>query len=205
MRILLSSLAYLCRGDFLFKLKIKYSFIILATVSILFWDLRLIICAVIGMALHEAAHIICAKIYEYDIKSLELSAQGLTIDFNDNPTGYKNLLILMSGPMMNLTVSAILFLWHGNHLQSPATFNLSFGLFNLLPMRFLDGGRILEEILECVFPLNISVRICKYVNTFLLCVTWCFSIYCFLFESTHSSSMFFCVFALINLCLDDSF
>lgn len=200
----MSPLAYLCRGDILFSLKIRYSFIIFAVISILLLDLEVIFYALFCMSVHEASHMISAKLLGHDIKSLSLSAQGLTIDLDQKPSGYKNIIIILSGPLINLLCSSVYMLITHDTSSLFVAFNQSFGFFNLIPLKFLDGGRLLEELLDLCFPSRISERICFIVNAVLLCVMWCVSIYCFLFESSHSSSMFICIFTLINLCLDDT-
>lgn len=166
---------------------------------------QIIVCALVCMTLHEVSHILCAVIFGYDIKSLELSAQGLTIDLYENPSGYKNLIIIVSGPLINLICSSVYLLITKNSSSVFVAFNQSFGLFNLIPLKFLDGGRLLEEILDLCFPSYLATRICFVINVMLLIFTWCFSIYCFLFESSHSISLFICIFSLINLCIDDNF
>jgi len=200
-----SPLAYLCRGDFLFSVKIRYSFIIFAVVSVLTLDIQIIFCALICMTLHEVSHVLSAIIFGYDIKSLEFSAQGLTIDLYEKPSGYKNLVIIVSGPLINLICSSVYLLITQNSSSIFVAFNQSFGLFNLMPLKFLDGGRLLEEFLDLYFPTHLAMRICSVINVTLLIFTWCFSIYCFLFENSHSISLFICIFSLINLCIDDSF
>lgn len=201
----MSPLAYHCRGDFLFSVKIRYSFIIFAVVSVLTLDIQIIFCALICMTLHEVSHVLSAIIFGYDIKSLEFSAQGLTIDLYEKPSGYKNLVIIVSGPLINLICSSVYLLIAQNSSSIFVAFNQSFGLFNLMPLKFLDGGRLLEEFLDLYFPTHLAMRICSVINVTLLIFTWCFSIYCFLFENSHSISLFICIFSLINLCIDDSF
>lgn len=201
----MSPLAYHCRGDFLFSVKIRYSFIIFAVVSVLTLDIQIIFCALICMTLHEVSHVLSAIIFGYDIKSLEFSAQGLTIDLYEKPSGYKNLVIIVSGPLINLICSSVYLLITQNSSSIFVAFNQSFGLFNLMPLKFLDGGRLLEEFLDLYFPTHLAMRICSVINVTLLIFTWCFSIYCFLFENSHSISLFICIFSLINLCIDDSF
>jgi len=154
------------------------------------------------MALHEAGHVISAMLMGCNLSSVELCAQGFTIDLDRSASGYKNIVILTSGPLINLLCSLFFIILFQNSDSYFVSFNLSFGLFNLIPLKFLDGGRLLEEILDICLPTDLASRICSVTNTVLLLITWCFSIYCFLFENTHSSSMFICIFTLINLCLD---
>lgn len=195
-------LAYLSRGGILFSVKIRYSFILLSAVSILFFEHRMIFHALICILLHEAGHVICAKAFGCSINTLELCAQGLTIDLDRLPNPLQNIIIIAFGPLVNLLCSLIYITLFDNIDPYFVGFNLSFGIFNLIPLKFLDGGRLLEQILSLSLSSHLCSRICFWINTVLLIITWCLSIYCFLFESTHSSSMFICLFSLINLCLD---
>lgn len=59
--------------------------------------------------------------------------------------------VAFSGPAVNLSLAAVLYVLYGvtdgQRLLSAAETNLMLGTVNLLPFSFLDGGRILSDIL----------------------------------------------------------
>lgn len=205
LRIHQSPTAYLCRGDILFKIKIKYSFIFLVVSAILMLKCQVMLCAVICICIHEASHIISSKFLGYEVRSFEFHAQGLSIDLDKEPKSVESIIILSSGPLANLICSVMYMAFTDNPNSAFVIFNLSFGLFNLIPLRFLDGGRLLENLLQFMFSPTISKNLFTFINYFMLFIVWTFSIYCFLFSNSHNASLFFCIFTLINLCINDIF
>ncbi len=110
----------------------------------------------IGLAAHEAAHLLAAKALGVGVSQLKLMPFGGAIAL-ENPYALapsKLLAVAAAGPvgsLVALTTSAALAHWR---LVSPTLAlalvrtNLMLGLFNLLPALPLDGGRMLYALLE---------------------------------------------------------
>ena len=110
----------------------------------------------VGLAAHEAAHLLAAKALGVGVSQLKLMPFGGAIAL-ENPYALapaKLLAVAAAGPvgsLIALTTSAALAHWR---LISPALAlalvrtNLMLGLFNLLPALPLDGGRMLYALLE---------------------------------------------------------
>ena len=109
--------------------------------------------------LHEIGHIIAIKFFGYEIKEIEiLPFGGITKIAKDlNSSLNKEIIISISGVLMQLIIFFILFLLKQNNLINLEIYklffkyNLSILLFNLLPIIPLDGSIFLKSILEKFF------------------------------------------------------
>ena len=73
----------------------------------------------------------------------------------------QEILCALAGPMLNLA-AALFAVYAGWEIF--AGINLALGVFNLLPISALDGGRILNCVAAVMFGPEISCRICKTVD-----------------------------------------
>lgn len=101
--------------------------------------------------LHETGHCIAAALEGSKVRSLRLTAVGAEMKLaSDISLSYmQDARIAFAGPAANLIAAWIAARLEANLL---AGLNLCFGLLNLLPIRPLDGGRILTDLLSLLDP-----------------------------------------------------
>ena len=101
--------------------------------------------------LHEAGHCAAALSAGSRICALRLTAVGAEMQLDPIvPLSYtRDAWIAVSGPLVNLIAAWISVQAEANLF---AGLNLSFGLLNLLPIRPLDGGRILDDLFSYFLP-----------------------------------------------------
>lgn len=128
-------------------------------------------CYTLCVFLHELVHMIVAKKLGYVCNKIKLMPFGAVLDAESDEFCYKDeILIAISGPLFNLLMSLICvtFWW-----INPATYyltcdfavaNLVCGIFNLLPIFPLDGGRVLLAIISKNHDRKFSVKIVKIVT-----------------------------------------
>lgn len=103
---------------------------------------------------HEMIHYLTARYFGFDGFDVEILPMGTRLKLKDfdNATPMEDLVISISGPLINLILAAFFYL-----LMNVSSFaytslffwgNLTIGMFNLLPALPLDGGRILRDILS---------------------------------------------------------
>lgn len=113
--------------------------------------------------IHEFTHCITGIILGYSIKKIGLLPFGISASFNEEfISPLDDIIITASGPLINFIFFIVFSLFSSKNIfftvigQS----NLILCIFNLLPAGFLDGGRILKNILKIHF----SFYIAYYIN-----------------------------------------
>jgi stage IV sporulation protein FB len=126
--------------------------------------------------IHELGHVAMAKSFGWHVKEVQLLPFGgvAVVEESGNIPAFEELWVALAGPAQNAWMAGFAFgmmklsggdsFWWGYFLQA----NLLIGLFNLLPILPLDGGKILVSLL--------SFRVCYY-KTLHICAWFslCFS------------------------------
>lgn len=95
--------------------------------------------------MHELAHIITSLILRVDVKEVTLLPVGVNAKYESNIGPSKELFISMVGPLASFIFSAIL------KDKTFSLMNICIGIFNLIPIYPMDGGRILRSFLTLIF------------------------------------------------------
>lgn len=127
---------------------------IFAALMILLVPLRWLFAAVLAAAIHESFHILAISLVGNRILGIRIGLGGTVIE-TDVAGNVQELLCAMAGPAGSLL---LLTLCHS--FPELALCGGVQGLFNLLPVYPLDGGRALLCFLRMVFPKN-AARIGK--------------------------------------------
>ena len=112
--------------------------------------------SLLAVALHELGHLAAMHAVRAKPSGLELSLRGVLIVSPAVPGAAQQLLIAVSGPLANGLFGGLFLLlgWH-----AAGAVQLIVALYNLLPIRGLDGGSILYALL-CLFGAGEKVWIC---------------------------------------------
>ena len=117
--------------------------------------------------LHEMGHMITGMILGFKPVKLEITPFGLSIGFEGNVENnskkigktniitLKKIIIALNGPLTNLLVVTIFCIFpielFDFQRETVIYANILIGIFNLLPIYPLDGGRILKYILKILY------------------------------------------------------
>ena len=117
--------------------------------------------------IHEIGHLIAGILLGFNPKEIQINIAGVRVEFKPKIEEYnkrilkgsslslKRAIIAMAGPITNFLIIAILQLISiinpkfvlSNMVINVVYANFLIGIFNLIPIYPLDGGRILKEIL----------------------------------------------------------
>ena len=141
------------------RLEISPGFLLL--LAALFWlddGVGLLPWGLLACVIHELGHVFAARMMGGGVERLSLTAIGAELSFDYlRPLSYgRDSLVALAGPAANL-ITGIFALAVRRYL--PAALSLGIGAFNLLPVRPLDGGRALYDMLAGTLDADWAERI----------------------------------------------
>ncbi len=117
--------------------------------------------------IHELGHFITALFLKLNVSNIKIFMFGGVTTFNEslNVSIYKELLMLLMGPISQVLFWLLIFYLYRVNLVSSLTFNKICVInkvllsFNLLPIIPLDGGKLLNNFLNLFLNYDISHKI----------------------------------------------
>lgn len=117
--------------------------------------------------IHEFGHLLMALLFKWNIDKISIYPYGGCVKFNEkiNRPLKEELLILISGPFFQILFFIIITILYKNSILSFRnyllfkTYHYTLLFFNLLPIYPLDGGKILNVLLEYIFPYKKSNKL----------------------------------------------
>ena len=109
-------------------------------------------------------HFIAGKLLHLKVKEIKIFMFGGVTTLNEdlNLNIYKEILLLIMGPITQIIFVFIIFLLHKNNFIDTLTYTKFFNInmlllkFNLLPILPLDGGKLVNNILDIFISYNLS-------------------------------------------------
>ena len=144
------------------SIKIDLKIFLFSIILILTKQIEIYSILMIFAFIHELAHLFAGIVMGYKVETIEVTPFGFCLSFKTkvedynkkieqgNKVSYKRIIIALAGPVVNILISYIcLYLKFNSYiLQERIIYsNLLLGIFNLLPIYPLDGGRILKELI----------------------------------------------------------
>lgn len=144
------------------KIKIDYRILFLMIFFIVLQRIEIYIILLSFCIIHELGHVFAGIILGKKIEKLEFLAIGCRVKFLEEDNDKKEIreiLIAAAGPLTNLIFVLILMLIPLDIIYKDLYIYANFliGIFNLLPIYPLDGGRILKNVLK-INENNLSVE-----------------------------------------------
>lgn len=130
--------------------------------------------------LHELGHLVSGLFLGFKPQSLGINPLGLSINFKIKAKDYnerirkgnilaiKKLIIASSGPLVNFVLAFIFSITKCDVIGIQQDFlvysNILIGIFNLIPIYPLDGGRILKNILHIATGLENTYSYTNFIS-----------------------------------------
>ena len=147
-------------------------------------QLEMYLLLMIFACIHELSHLFVGIILGFKAQEIKITPVGLQVSFEikceeynekirkGNILSLKKALIASAGPAINFAIALVLLTLGSfnkidlNNLiyQNAIYANILIGLFNLIPIYPLDGGRILNEILHICIGLRKSQKYTHYIS-----------------------------------------
>lgn len=121
----------------------------------------------LAITLHEAGHLLFAKLLGIRLRLIELDLPGARIyPLLPLPSYGAEALLALGGPLFSLLTALPCLLCSSPFTKELLTATLSLGLFNLMPIEGFDGGRMLSSLLASTLGEGFSRRV-LFVTTYL--------------------------------------
>lgn len=158
----------------LFGIEIRLNFLFFAvlTVILLTDQTGIPIWALIASCIHECGHMVAFFCFHQTPRLISFELGGIRMQGQrmEQLKTWQEAVILLAGSGVNFLVS---FLHLAVQQNLFASIHLLIGCFNLLPVKSLDGGKLLELLFQCIFPFHLayrSVQICSWGFCLLLLI-----------------------------------
>ena len=151
--------------------------------------------------IHELGHITVMLLCKQKIVKIKILPIGLDIKTAPCVSSYKtDIAVSVAGILANLCTVLIC-------SQFDDTFALSFFkmsnmiliILNILPIRSLDGGQILERTLECATAPDTAEKIMKTVSFICLFLLWSIAVWIFFKSNYNFTLLIMCIYLFVGI------
>ncbi|MEW9700129.1 M50 family metallopeptidase [Paenibacillus sp. SI8] len=138
--------------------------------------------------IHELGHLAAASGFGWRVREVQLLPFGGVVivdELGSVPTS-EELIVALAGPLQHvwLILTAVVLQWFGVGAHEWWTYfieaNLMVGLFNLLPVMPLDGGKVLQCLLGYVFSYHSTILYTTWISMILSAGVICAAVFQFL-------------------------
>lgn len=136
--------------------------------------------------IHELGHMLVGILLGFKPTKLEIMPYGVSVgfeikceDYNKkvkraNMLAIKKLIIALAGPLTNFIITVIFLIINKNLFGIERNLviysNILIGMFNLIPIYPLDGGRVIKNILHITLGLKKSYEYTNQISKITICI-----------------------------------
>jgi stage IV sporulation protein FB len=121
---------------------------------------------------HEMGHFIAAKGFGWRVREVRFLPFGgvAVVDDQGNIPASEDIAVALAGPLQNFLLAAFALvmewtrIWSAEWVHYFIQSNLLIGLFNLLPVLPLDGGKIMQSVMSLWLPYHKAILITAWVS-----------------------------------------
>lgn len=187
------------------KFEITFLFVAFITFIISLKAPSNLIITIASSILHEIGHLSMMILIGERPKKIKLELVGMNIirEKNLKISAKKEIGISLGGPIMNfiiIIISCIILCFYENYIfMTCACINLILMVFNLLPIKSLDGGAFLYFLLSQHFETQYCRSILKITSIICISIIYIWAIYVFIVSQYNFSLIIIAIFLTISL------
>lgn len=186
------------------QIRIEFMFVGVVTLFLLADKTGISILALIACIIHESGHLIMFFIVGHKPTALAFEITGIRLTKPYTELSYtKELLVQLAGSFTNLAVfcSLLSSLSSINKISIFAVINLVIGIFNLIPVKSFDGGKIFEMLALKLFTVKTATSICTLIDAACIAVMLFFTIYSFISGNRSITMIIITVYLMLTALL----
>ncbi len=151
------------------------------------WEIKFILILVVVLFIHELGHYMAMKAYKYnDVQMFFIPLLGAMVTGTKTEISqWQRSIVLLAGPIPGIIIGGILIileLWNisNYNLETIGMLFIVINVFNLLPIKPLDGGNLVEtlffgkkdtfQITFLVLSISIMIGISYYLDSYILLI-----------------------------------
>lgn len=150
------------------KIRISYFFITLICFMLATDRTGYLIPCIIAIILHELGHLFTMWIFECAPKEINLVPTSIEIVRSFAIKPYGETIISLMGPIVNLFIALIFYInylyFKSNFLIVFSLLNFIIGIYNLLPVKSLDGGTVLFNCISKKHGLEVANKVLTIIT-----------------------------------------
>lgn len=149
-----------------------------AIISILTASFVPFIIITILIIIHELGHFLSAIMFKIEVDKIYLYPLGGISKFHIplNYSTLKEFIILISGPLFQELAKTILFFLMPRYTKEIILYHYGILMFNLLPIYPLDGGKLIQLVLQLFIPYKQSLKITIKISYIFISIYFIFSL-----------------------------
>ena len=153
-----------------------------------------VICSVL---VHEAAHLAAARMFGSKVRSVRITAFGISLGFDAPKTYGEEALTAAAGPAASFAFAALGHFCGGAFGAQALSFSLFLGLINILPFEGFDGGRIIYAAASAAFGERAGLRAVNALSCACLFFAWVLAVYIFFYSGVNFALLLFCAYIFV--------
>ena len=192
-----------CEITFLFVAVLAFVSVADATTNILL--------TLLASLIHECGHLVAMIIMGNKPQKVVFELGGINIVKQSKTflSLNKEIIIALSGPLVNfiaLVLSCSIFAFFNNEkILTFTSVNLILMVFNLLPIKSLDGGRALFYYLSKKHSISTCRKVLISLSIFFISLTFIWGIYILIYTRYNFSLIIIAIFLTISLVKDNEY
>lgn len=157
------------------KHSIHPGFFFVLAAAIIVIPLPWLVAWAVAVGVHELCHLLAVRLFGYEVGKLRISGTGMSMQTDVDSPG-KMMICSLAGPLGGLALLAVRRVW-----PMVAICGLIHSLYNMLPIRPLDGGCIVECFLRLFLKPDMVEKALLVLEWLLWALFLIFAVWAFLF------------------------
>ena len=182
------------------KTKLAVDFTFFAALALFFYfdESGFGLMSISACVIHEAGHLLALFIMKKDFISLTFYGGGIKIGYEKNVD--VPAFLIVAGSFFNFVFFiAFYFIFALEfNFKTFAVINLIIGVFNLLPLRYFDGGNLLEKALISAFTTDKALMILRKTEKITLILFTIFAVLIFCFFGINLSVLIVMIYVIVS-------
>ena len=180
-------------------------FFIMVSLIMCLFETKFILCILLSVLIHELGHFVGIRVLKGKIKRITFSFGGLTINYDGcNMTYLGEAAVAFMGPFFRILFAMFGALLWRKYRESLFLYlfcvNSAYFIFNMLPVSFLDGGKMLKYTVTHYFGVDAGEVWGNIMEALVLMILVIFGIIVLAKSKNNISYLFVSLYMIILCC-----